>query len=185
MKRKLELAVARHNQDVTSEREVQTRNVVDVCSAVELMQDRETDLESIATQRFEARAHEMEMMMVGLTKSKDLKSQLLFEIMNQQEHDVEVMKVVPQERLQQRRVEQMSGQTADEPVPHTVEEIDEVVKFVPQERVQQHVAGQVVDVLVRQITDETIGVMKVVRPESVCDRIEERRWMLPYLMLWR
>ena len=146
MKRKLELAVARHNQDVTSEREVQTRDMVDVWTAVELMQDWETDLESIATQRFEARAHEMEMMMVGLTKSKDLKSQLLFEIMNQQEHDVEVMKVVPQERLQKRTVEQISGQTADEPVPHIVEEIDEVVKFVPQERIQQHVAGQVVDV---------------------------------------
>ena len=43
-----------------------------------------TDLENIATQRFEARAHEMEMMMVGLIKSKDVKSQLLFEIMNQQ-----------------------------------------------------------------------------------------------------
>ena len=43
-----------------------------------------TDLENIATQRFEARAHEMEMMMVVLTKSKDVKSQLLFEIMNQQ-----------------------------------------------------------------------------------------------------
>ena len=83
------------------------------------------------------------------------------------------MKVVPQERLQKRTVEQISEQTADEPVPHIVEEIDEVVKFVPQERVQQHVAGQVVDVLVRQIMDEMIGVMKVVRPESVCDRIEE------------
>ena len=83
------------------------------------------------------------------------------------------MKVVPQERLQQRTVEQISEQTAHEPVPHIVEEIDEVVKCVPQERIQQHVAGKVVDVPVRQITAETIGVMKVVRPESVCDRIEE------------
>ena len=56
--------------------------------------------------------------------------------MNQQEHDVEVMNVVPQERLQtvpKRTVEQISEQTANEPVPHIVEEIDEVEKFVPRE----------------------------------------------------
>ena len=107
------------------------------------------------------------------TELKDLRSQLRLEILNQQERDVEVMKVIPQERLQQRTVEQIRERTTDVPVPQTLEEIDEVMKFVFQERVLQHGAGQVLDVPVRQITDETIGVMKVVRPERVCEKIEE------------
>ena len=55
--RKLDLAVVRRSQNVTSEREAPTRDVADVCSAVESMQDWVTDVESISTQRFQARAH--------------------------------------------------------------------------------------------------------------------------------
>ena len=84
-------------------------------------------------------------------------------------HDVEVVKVVPQEHAQQRAPECISERnnerTIGVKVPQLVEDIVEVVKLFLQERVQQHAAEHVVDVPPQQITEETIGVMKVVRPE--------------------
>ena len=90
---------------------------------------------------------------MGLTELKDLKSQLRFEIVNQLENDVDVVKVVPQERPQQRAVEciseRINEQTADVPVPQIVGEITAVVKLFLQERRQHHVVERVVDVLAR------------------------------------
>ena len=45
---------------------------------------------------------------------------------------VEVVKVIPQERISERIVEQI----VDVPVPQIMEEIVEVVQIIPQERVQ-------------------------------------------------
>ena len=52
LKRK-DLAVVTGSQDATSEREAQTRDVADVCSAVKSMRKWVTDAESTVTQRFE------------------------------------------------------------------------------------------------------------------------------------
>ena len=60
LERKVDLAIETSSQNVASEREARTREVVDVCSAVKSMQDWETDVESTVTQRFEVRACEME-----------------------------------------------------------------------------------------------------------------------------
>ena len=68
-----------------SEREARTREVADMC-AVKSTQKRVTDVENTVTQRFEARACEMETVTVRLTESKDLKFQPRYEIVNQQEH---------------------------------------------------------------------------------------------------
>ena len=80
LKRKENLAV--DSQHAVSEREARTR---DVCSAVELMEDWATDVENIATQRFETLAHEMKMTKVRLTELKDLKSQLRFEVLDNEQ----------------------------------------------------------------------------------------------------
>ena len=65
------------------------------------------------------------------------------------EQRVEVPKIIPQERVQQRTVEQI----VDVPVPQVVEEIVEVAKIIPQERVQQRTVEQVIDVPVPQIQE--------------------------------
>merc|ERR1712135_52994 len=56
------------------------------CSALKSMQDWVTDVESTVTQRFEARAREMESVTVRLTELKDIQFQLRSEIVKQQEH---------------------------------------------------------------------------------------------------
>ena len=58
------------------------------------------------------------------------------------EQDVEVVKVVPQERLRQHTVERI----IEVPVPQIVEEIVGVVEHDAQERVQERTVEQVVDV---------------------------------------
>ena len=50
MARHVDLAVATRSQDVTSEREARTRDVANVCNAVESKGDCETDVKNIATQ---------------------------------------------------------------------------------------------------------------------------------------
>ena len=90
--------------------------------------------------------------------------------MQTQDHDVEVVRVIPQERIAERIKEQI----VDVLGPEIMDEIVGVVKFVSQEREKQHVVEQVVDVLARQIMVETIGVMKVARLERVCEKIEEQ-----------
>ena len=87
-----------------------------------------------------------------------------------QDHDVEVVRVIPQERISERINEQIVGV----PVPEIMEEIDGVVKFVPQGRLKEHVVEQVVDVQVRQ---------RWFAP-NVFVRGLRNRWMFPYLKLW-
>ena len=82
--------------------------------------------------------------------------------MQTQDHDVEVVRVIPQERISERINEQIVGV----PVPEIMEEIVGVVKFVPQGRLKQHVVEQIVDVQVRQIMEETIEVMKGGSPRT-------------------
>ena len=60
---------------------------------------------------------------------------------------VEVIQLVPQERIQERIVEE----TIDVPVPHVREEIFEGVKHGPQEHVQNCTGEHAVDVPVRVI----------------------------------
>merc|ERR1712032_363258 len=66
------------------------------------------------------------------------------------EEIVEIAKIISQERVQQRTVEQV----VDVPVPQVVEEIVEIAKIIPQERVQQRTVEQVVDVPVPQVVEE-------------------------------
>ena len=61
-------------------------------------------------------------------------------------------KVMPDERLQQRTVEQV----LEVAVRQIMEEIAEVVKLGLQERVRQHVADHVADVPARQVTEKTV-----------------------------
>ena len=47
------------------------------------------------------------------------------------DHDVEVLKVIPQERMQSYTVEQI----VDVPVPQIRKETGEVIQFIPKERI--------------------------------------------------
>ena len=93
------MAVVPDSQNVESERESRTR---DACSAVKSMQDWEVDVESIGLQRFKARAHETEMMTVGGRISECVVKQTVDVSVETQDHDVEVVKVIPQERIAER-----------------------------------------------------------------------------------
>ena len=66
---------------------------------------------------------------------------------------VEVVQIIPQERIQLRIVELIF----DVPVPQVVEEILEVIKVIPQERIVE----QIVDVPVLQVFEEIVEVVRL------------------------
>ena len=76
---------------------------------------------------------------------------------------VEVIQLVPQERIQERIVEEI----IDVPVPQWIEEMIEVVKLIPQERVENRTAEQIVDVPVPQIQEELVEVIQLVPHERI------------------
>ena len=84
---------------------------------------------------------------------------LIFLTLRDESVDVEAVKAILKARLKQRAEEWINGQTADVLVPQIVKEIVEVVKLVLQERVRQRIE-QAVDVPLRQIKGEVVGVMK-------------------------
>ena len=63
---------------------------------------------------------------------------------------VEVIQLVPQERIQERIAEQV----VDIPLPQIMEEMTEVVLFMPRTR-QNRTVEQIVDVSIPQIQEET------------------------------
>ena len=128
-----------------------------VCSAVEMVEDWVTNVENIATQRFETLAHEIKTTKVRLTELKDLKSQLRFDILDDDkdqlsntdgrieavekfisELDESVAHTVPQEGIQERIV----GEIMDVPVPQMAEQMLEVPKIIPQDRILQRTVKQ-------------------------------------------
>ena len=81
---------------------------------------------------------------------------------------VEVVRVIPQERVQQRTVEQI----VDVPVPQVVEEIVEVVQIIPQGRLSVRINDRIVSVPVVmqrlvpiiQTVQKTVEVLQVAVP---------------------
>ena len=66
---------------------------------------------------------------------------------------IEVVRLIPQERVQQHTVEQI----VDVPVPQVVEEIAEVVQIIHQERISERIIDRIVDVpVVMQRQEPTI-----------------------------
>ena len=63
---------------------------------------------------------------------------------------VEVVQIIPQERIQLR----ILGQILDVPVPQVVEEILLVIKVIPQVRVSERIVEQIFDVPVLQSLEE-------------------------------
>ena len=55
---------------------------------------------------------------------------------------VEVVRLIPQERVHQRTVEQI----VHVPAPQVAEEIAEVVQMIPQERISKRIIDRIVDV---------------------------------------
>ena len=62
------------------------------------------------------------------------------------EEILETIRIIPQERVQQRTVEQV----IDVRVPQVVEQVVEVVKIIPQERIQQRTVEQIQEIPVIQ-----------------------------------
>ena len=87
-----------------------------------------------------------------------------------QEQIVDVIKVIPQEQMAERVVEQIVDvpvpqileQIVDVPVPQLMEETDEVAKLIAQERIQQHTLEETVNVPLLQIQQQIVEVVKAV-----------------------
>ena len=160
-----------------------------VCSAVEMMEDWVTDVENIATQRFETLAHEMKMTKVRLTELKDLKSQLRFDILDNDkdqlsntdgrieaveksisELDESVAHTVLQEGIQERIV----GEIMDVPIPQVMEKTIEVAKHIPQERMHSYTVEEIVDMAVPRIRKETGEVIQLFPRERISDPVIEQ-----------
>ena len=102
---------------------------------------------------------------------------------------VEVVQIVPQERIQLRIVRQIS----DVPVPQVVEEILLVIKVIPQVRVSERIVEQIFDVpvlqvlrkSVSQVVEEILEVFKVIPQELVSEFIVEQVAMCPFRKSWR
>ena len=109
------------------------------------------------------------------------------------EKTVEVMKPVPQERVQNNTVEHI----VDMPVSQIQDETVEVIQLLPQDRMSDHVVEQIVDAHRRQIREHTDEVEQAFLatahagqrdPERVCsgeahqqvrpDCHHEQEWML-------
>ena len=75
---------------------------------------------------------------------------------------VEVIQLVPQERIQERIAEQV----VDIPLPQIMEEMMEVVLFIPRTR-QNRTVEQIVDVSIPQIQEETSPKQKYLA-KSLC-----------------
>ena len=98
---------------------------------------REVDLEELGRER-------------DLLESKfESNLKLIFLALSIESVDVEVVKAIPKERLQQRAEEWIIEQTADVLVPQIAEEIVEVMKHVIRQRAQQRIDEQLVDELWR------------------------------------
>ena len=70
---------------------------------------------------------------------------------------IEVVRLIPQERVQQRTVEQI----VHIPVPQVVEEIAEVVQIIPQERVSKRIIDRIVNVPV--VTQRQVPTIQTVQ----------------------
>ena len=158
-----------------------------VCSAVEMMEDWVTDVENIATQRFETLAHEIKMTKVHLTELKDLKSQLRFDILDDKnqlsnndgrieaveksisELDESVAHAVLQEGIQERIV----GEIMDV-LPQVMEKTIEVAKHIPQERIHSYTVEEIVDMAVPRIRKETGEVIQLFPRERISDPVIEQ-----------
>ena len=95
--------------------------------------------------------------------------------------DVEAHQVVPQERIQERIVEE----TIDDPMPHVMEETVEGVKHCPQEREQSCTVEQAVDAPVPRTKEEPIGAVKHIRQERVERNTVEQIVAVLAKFLWR
>ena len=88
---------------------------------------------------------------------------------------VDVIQLVPQERIQERIVEE----TFDVPVPHLMEEIVAGMKHVPQERVQNGTVDQIVAVAVPRTREETGRVIQLTPQDRISGRIGEQTFDVP------
>ena len=73
-----------------------------------------------------------------------------------QEQNVDLIKVIPQEQMSKRILEQFVGV----PVPQIMEETVEVAKLIAQERIQQRTLEKTVNVPVLQIQEQIVAVVK-------------------------
>merc|ERR1712032_294706 len=95
------------------------------------------------------------------------------------EEVVQVAKIIPQERVQQRTVEQVVDvpvpqvveeiveQVVDVPVPQTVEEVVQVPQVQVQEKIVQRAVEQVVQVPLPQVVEKVIEVPKIQVQERI------------------
>ena len=75
---------------------------------------------------------------------------------------------MPQERIQQRTVEQ----TIDVLVPQVVKEMLGAIQIIPQDRVSERVVEQVVDVRVSQVVEEIVEMTHAIAWRRVQETIE-------------
>merc|ERR1712136_633375 len=86
LERKLDLESAARSEENSTERDVRSREVADLCGAVKSMQAWLTDVESMGTQRNEARTREFENVTARLSELKEHQFTLRSELIKHQEH---------------------------------------------------------------------------------------------------
>ena len=86
------------------------------------------------------------------------------------EEIMEVIPWMPQERTQERIVEE----TTHVPIPQVMEESIEVVKHIPQEQVQIYTAEQLVSMPVPRIWEETGQVIQLIQQRRIPNRVVEQ-----------
>ena len=77
----------------------------------------------------------------------------------------ETGKVILQERVPERNVEQI----VNVPVPQIIDECVEVIQLVPKEKIREHIVGEIV-VLVPQVREETTETAKIIPQKRVQNR---------------
>ena len=79
------------------------------------------------------------------------------------ENVVEVVQIVPQERVLIRTVEQI----VDTPTLQSQDEIVEVIQLILQEGISERILEQIVEVPVPQMEEQIVEVVKIIPPERV------------------
>ena len=147
------------NVDLASEREVRTRDVSDVCSGVESMQDWETETSQLRSEIVNQQDH--------IEQFKDKQGEydgnktyctkvLAHQVSGHRDAIADYKDQLSNTDACIERNEHIIEDLIDVPVPCVKEEIPEALKHIPQERVENNVVKQTVDVPVPQIQDHVV-----------------------------
>ena len=132
--------------------------------------------ESASPMFVNACAHETEIMTMGGRISECVVSQTVDVSVERQDHDVEVVKVIPQERIAERSKKQI----VDVPVSGIMEAILQVIQLVRQERIQERIVEVIIDVPVPEVVEKTVGVGKHILQEGMQSYIVEQIVGVPF-----